>query len=98
VVTKLRKIIASLEKQHRELGKILKVLHEVNQLPIAKVRRAVLLEDHERAVISGALRRSKGNQSEAARMLGIGRDRLRYKVAKYKLGRELRRVIWHYQK
>jgi DNA-binding NtrC family response regulator len=86
VVTKLRTIIASLEKQQRELGKILKVLHEINQLPIAKVHRAVLLEDHERAVISGALRKAKGNQSEAARALGIGRDKLRYKMLKHKLG------------
>jgi DNA-binding NtrC family response regulator len=43
------------------------------------------LEEHERTMISGALERSKGNQSEAARLLRIGRDALRYKMKKYNL-------------
>jgi len=32
-----------------------------------------------------ALSRSEGNQSEAARILKISRDRMRYKMAKYNL-------------
>lgn len=43
------------------------------------------LEDHERMLVSEALRTSGGNQSEAARRLGIGRDALRYKMKRFGL-------------
>ena len=43
------------------------------------------LEDHEKALLMDALLRSGGNQSEAARILKISRDRMRYKMAKYDL-------------
>lgn len=42
-------------------------------------------EEHERHLIADALARSGGNQSEAARMLRIGRDALRYKIKKHNL-------------
>jgi DNA-binding NtrC family response regulator len=51
----------------------------------AQAERPVSLEDHERALIAAALRSALGNQSKAAATLNIGRDRLRYKMAKYKL-------------
>jgi DNA-binding NtrC family response regulator len=41
--------------------------------------------EHERQLVSNALERAKGNQSQAARALGIGRDALRYKMKKYGL-------------
>jgi len=44
-----------------------------------------LLEDQERQLIADTLRAAKGNQSEAARRLGIGRDALRYKIKRYEL-------------
>jgi DNA-binding NtrC family response regulator len=43
------------------------------------------LEDHERELLVDALSRAGGNQSEAARILHISRDRMRYKMAKYNL-------------
>jgi DNA-binding NtrC family response regulator len=43
------------------------------------------LADQERRLVEEALRESAGNQSEAARRLGIGRDALRYKMKRYKL-------------
>jgi len=43
------------------------------------------LEDHERELLVDALDRAAGNQSEAARILRISRDRMRYKMAKYNL-------------
>jgi DNA-binding NtrC family response regulator len=43
------------------------------------------LEDHERDLLADALARANGNQSEAARILRITRDRMRYKMAKYNL-------------
>lgn len=39
----------------------------------------------ERRIVEEALREAAGNQSEAARRLGIGRDALRYKMKRYKL-------------
>jgi DNA-binding NtrC family response regulator len=43
------------------------------------------LADHERQLVEQALRESAGNQSEAARKLGIGRDALRYKMKRFHL-------------
>lgn len=43
------------------------------------------LADQERRMVEEALRDAAGNQSEAARRLGIGRDALRYKMKRYNL-------------
>lgn len=43
------------------------------------------LEVHEKELLVTALERSGGNQSQAARLLRISRDRLRYKMAKHNL-------------
>lgn len=43
------------------------------------------LADQERRLVAEALRDSAGNQTEAARKLGIGRDALRYKIKRFKL-------------
>jgi len=43
------------------------------------------LEAHEKRLIAHALATAKGNQSEAARSLRIGRDALRYKIIKHGL-------------
>jgi DNA-binding NtrC family response regulator len=43
----------------------------------------VPLEEQERRLLAEALRKSNGNQSEAARMLRISRDTLRYRMKKH---------------
>jgi DNA-binding NtrC family response regulator len=43
------------------------------------------LEEQERRLVSDALAQANGNQSEAARILRIGRDALRYKMRKFGL-------------
>jgi DNA-binding NtrC family response regulator len=45
-----------------------------------------VLEDSEKRLVADALAKASGNQSEAARLLRIGRDALRYKMKKYGLG------------
>ena len=45
----------------------------------------VSLDDQERQLLTAALEKSGGNQSQAARLLRISRDRLRYKMAKFNL-------------
>ena len=42
--------------------------------------------DVERKLIQEALERSSGNQSRAARLLGISRDTLRYRLKKHGMG------------
>ena len=44
-----------------------------------------ILADQERRLVVEALQTTAGNQSEAARRLGIGRDALRYKMKRYGL-------------
>jgi DNA-binding NtrC family response regulator len=46
---------------------------------------SMALEEHERHLLVRALADSRGNQSEAARKLGIGRDALRYKMKKHQV-------------
>jgi DNA-binding NtrC family response regulator len=41
------------------------------------------IEKQERQMVVSALNEAKGNQSEAARILKIGRDALRYKLKKF---------------
>jgi len=43
------------------------------------------LEDHERTLLSRALEKTGGNQTQAARLLRITRDTLRYKMKKFNL-------------
>ena len=53
--------------------------------PIAAPESDASLAEHERQLVTSALERAAGNQSKAARALGIGRDALRYKMKKYGL-------------
>lgn len=46
---------------------------------------SMALEDQERRLLMRALADARGNQSEAARRLGIGRDALRYKMKKHQV-------------
>ncbi|HJM40490.1 MAG TPA: sigma-54 dependent transcriptional regulator [Planctomycetota bacterium] len=43
-------------------------------------------EDLEKKWVQEALQRSKGNRTEAARLLGMNRDQIRYRINKFKLG------------
>jgi DNA-binding NtrC family response regulator len=48
-------------------------------------RGPVPWEAIERAAIEGAVRTAGGNVSEAARLLGLGRGALRYRMSRHKL-------------
>jgi transcriptional regulator with PAS, ATPase and Fis domain len=61
------------------------LVHE-NAIPHTGSNGAVSpLAHQERRLVEDALRESAGNQSEAARKLGIGRDALRYKMKRFRL-------------
>jgi DNA-binding NtrC family response regulator len=51
----------------------------------AEPDRELSLEEQERLLLVSALERAGGNQSQAARLLRISRDRMRYKMAKHNL-------------
>jgi DNA-binding NtrC family response regulator len=54
-------------------------------LPEAADSGMATLEEQERLLIIRALEAAGGNQSQAARLLRIGRDALRYKLKKHNL-------------
>ena len=60
------------------------LIHEEAKLKTSEESTS-LLEDQERQLITDTLLAVKGNQSEADRRLGIGRDALRYKIKRYEL-------------
>jgi two-component system NtrC family response regulator len=47
--------------------------------------KGVDLEDLERSLVIQALRRSGGNQTKAAALLGLNRDQIRYRIEKFGL-------------
>jgi DNA-binding NtrC family response regulator len=70
-------------------GQTAKRAAEVGVTPISagldRPPEELSFEDHERDLLVGALQKANGNQSQAARLLRISRDRMRYKMAKYNL-------------
>jgi DNA-binding NtrC family response regulator len=75
---------AALHYQERRVGAGVGHSHESEQ-PAEMLSSGVSFDDHEKSLLADALERASGNQSEAARLLRISRDRLRYKMAKYNL-------------
>jgi transcriptional regulator with GAF, ATPase, and Fis domain len=58
----------------------------VNPVAVAAVAPDGLsLEDNERNLLVRALEKTNGNQTQAARLLRITRDTLRYKMKKFNL-------------
>ena len=45
------------------------------------------LETLERELVAQALKRTGGNQTKAAALLGLNRDQIRYRIEKFKLER-----------
>ena len=62
---------------------------EMSALPVDSAGVAkgepLSFEEHEKQLLTSALDKAGGNQSQAARILRIGRDALRYKMKKYGL-------------
>ncbi|MCZ7626788.1 MAG: helix-turn-helix domain-containing protein [Candidatus Methylomirabilis sp.] len=50
-------------------------------------REGIDLAAWERSLVEQALRASGGNQTKAARLLGLSRDTLRYRLKKFGLSR-----------
>ncbi|HGE69775.1 TPA: hypothetical protein ENX78_02995 [Candidatus Poribacteria bacterium] len=65
----------------------MKSIKSEGDLNIEKVRISLdnAVEELERKLISDALRQSDGNQTKAAKYLGISERNLRYKLKKYNM-------------
>jgi DNA-binding NtrC family response regulator len=63
----------------------LEEIQSLKDAPVDQAAASSLLENNERRLVSDALAKAGWNQSEAARLLRIGRDALRYKMKKYGL-------------
>ncbi len=58
---------------------------EASALSVESFESSSSFEAHEKELLAEALEKAGGNQSEAARILRISRDRMRYKMAKHNL-------------
>ncbi len=56
-----------------------------SQAAASELEKDLSLEEQERLLLVSALERAGGNQSQAARILRISRDRMRYKMSKHNL-------------
>jgi two-component system response regulator AtoC len=61
------------------------MLMAVNASPASMPDTGLSLADHERSLLAQALAKANGNQTQAARLLHITRDTLRYKMKKFNL-------------
>jgi transcriptional regulator with GAF, ATPase, and Fis domain len=57
--------------------------HDAFALPAGGVN----LEEVERSLVIQALERCNGNQTHAAKLLGLNRDQIRYRIEKFNLTR-----------
>jgi DNA-binding protein Fis len=85
---KLKRVIQKLERQQRELNKILTMLNEIDKFGVSRADHTMSVGQFDKRLVKNALLQADGNQSEAARLLKISRDRLRYKIVKYRLNRK----------
>ena len=88
---RIKTVIAKLERQQRDLKEILALLRQIEADP-PRFGRKASLDDSEKRLVAKALAQAGGNQTEAARLLQVSRDRLRYKIAKHRLGKANRRL------
>lgn len=82
VISQLEAQRAHLEKQRSELKGIISALRGI--ATVSRVHNLSLTE-HEKRLLEEALHRADGNQSEAARILKVTRDQVRYKMEKHGL-------------
>jgi DNA-binding NtrC family response regulator len=81
----LKPIIKKLERQHRELRELIVALRRIDRAGWIDTKINASFEEFEKHLIAEAVEHAHGNKTEAARILQISRDKLRYKMAKHGL-------------
>lgn len=84
----LKSIIAKLEGQRRDLQEIIEALQQIDGIGSFTDATTLSLDAFEKRLISEVLERAGGNQTKAAHILQMSRDKLRYKMAKHGLVRK----------
>jgi DNA-binding protein Fis len=87
-VLTVKRIIAKLERQRRDLKEIIDALQQLDSLGSITDTRALSLDEFEKRLVTEALERAGGNQTKAAHILQVSRDKVRYKMAKHGLDRK----------
>jgi DNA-binding NtrC family response regulator len=84
----LHPLIKELRPEHLppELRQAVRTATPVGGTAAAVAGAGLTLQETEIKMLRDALEQSAGNQSKAARLLGISRDTLRYRLKKYELG------------
>ncbi len=88
---KIANVIGKLEKAQRELADAISALREMSATE-PRDGSDLSWDEHEKRLLVEALARAEGNQTAAARILKLSRDKLRYKIAKHGLSRGSRRA------
>jgi DNA-binding protein Fis len=83
----LKRMIAKLEKQRRDLTEIITALRDLEAFGPHTSHYDISFDEIEKRLVEQALKRTGGNQTEAARILQLTRDRMRAKIAKHGLNR-----------
>ena len=83
---KIASIIVKLERVQRDLAETISTLRELSTLD-SRPDTDLSWDEHEKRLLSEALQSAHGNQTAAARILKLSRDKLRYKIAKHGLNR-----------
>ena len=83
----LKHMIAKLEKQRRDLNGIITELRNLEAFGPHKANYDISFDEFEKRLVEQALKRAGGNQTEAARILHLTRDRMRAKIARHALNR-----------
>jgi DNA-binding NtrC family response regulator len=81
----VKSIIAKLERQQRDLKEIIAALRYLEAFGPHRAHHEISFDDFEKRLVTQALRRAGGNQTEAARILRLSRDSIRSKIAKHGL-------------
>jgi transcriptional regulator with PAS, ATPase and Fis domain len=73
------------EGNRLEAGDLTTLSRSVSPVQFKLPPEGVNIEEVERQLLVQALERSKGNQTQAAQLLGINRDQVRYRIEKFGL-------------
>jgi DNA-binding NtrC family response regulator len=75
------------DRDRLEPGDFATLTGSVSPVQFKLPAEGVDIEDVERQLLTQALERSKGNQTQAAQLLGVNRDQVRYRIEKFGLQR-----------
>jgi DNA-binding NtrC family response regulator len=83
----IKSIIVKLKRHRRDLKEIVSALRDLEAFGAIKAHHKISFDGFEKRLVAQALKRAGGNQTQAARILRLSRDRIRAKIATHGLNR-----------